>query len=256
MSESTSTEVQPYIERGKIALRKADATMKDLVLAVTDELPISNYVFDIPFPAVAPVRTITEAQTEALKVLPEVFGKVQPGTRRTLKPEEITTLFKEREVLKTIGDLLDGREEDIKTIVRHHMDVDAEERGVAVPKSQVDPATGQVIVQATERDQNGHYVLCAPKKPERLNVPGTDQAWSREYRTGGVNDDQGERLLALYEAGDITREDYLAFTREVRVYDPAKAMESIKKNPERLALLRKISQRTGVSTALFVRKQS
>lgn len=250
---STSTEVTPYIERGKIALRKADATMKDLVLAVTDELPISNYVFDIPFPPPAPIRTITPVQAEALIALPDVFGKVQPGTRRTLSPEEIVALYKEREVIKTISELLDGREDDIKTTIRHHMDVDAEERGVAVPKAKVDAASGEVIVAATERDANGHYVLCSKGKPERLPIPGTNQSWSREYRAGGVNTDQGERLLALYESGEITREDYLAFTKEVRVYDPTKAMESIKKNPERLGLLRRISQRTGVSTALWVR---
>ena len=191
---------------------------------------------------------------EALLALPGVFGKVQPDSRRTLTADEVKGLWDERLVLKAIGDLLDSREEDIKTLVRHHLDVDAEESGRAVSKAVIDPETHKVIVEATPRDINGHYVLAAPQQPERLNVPGTDQAFSREFRTGSISVD-ADLLLRLHEDGDLSREDYLSFTREVRVFDKAKALAAISKNPNLLGLLAKISRKGLASTSIQARKQ-
>lgn len=250
---STTTEIVPaYVERGKVALKEGKS-LKEIASEVLDDLPAVVTTEVVPFPPVPKPLVITDEHRVALAELSSVFGVVQPDTRRTLTPDEITTLYKERECLKTIGDLLDGREEAIKTLIRHHLDVDAETRGVAVPKAKVDGATGEVIVEPSPRDQHGHYVLATKGKPERLPIPGTNQEWSREYRSGSVEVDT-ERLEALLAAGEISREDYLSFTREVRVFDEDRAREAMKKDPSRFALLRRISRRSSVGSSLFVRK--
>lgn len=251
----TSTNLPaPLLERGRVALRDPKATLESIATAMlTDDVP-AEFLAVAPqaFPAVPAHREITAAQAEALIALPSVFGTVQPTERRALTDDEVSALYKERQVLKTLGDLLSGREEDIKTLIRHHMDVSAEERGVAVPKAVV--RDGQVVVEATPRDASGHYILCAPKAPERCPIPGTSEDWSREYRSGKVEIDLGA-LERLHEEGVVSREDYLAFTREVRVIDKAKVMEAIAKKPERLGLLAKISKRGLPGTSLFVRNR-
>lgn len=251
----TTAEVVPaFIERGKVALKKGAALTEiaEEVLDPAQSVVVTNEV--IPFPPVPKPVEITDKQKKALRRLKDVFAVVQPTERRALKDEELAALYEEREVLKVILDLLDGREEDIKTLVRTHMDVIAEETGVAVPKAVVEPQTGKVIVEPSPRDQHGHYVLCVKGTPERCDIPGTDQAWSREFRSAGTTID-GNRLAELYDAEEITREEYLGFTREVRVFDGDKAKKFIEQNPVKgLSLLRRITTRSGVGSSLFVRK--
>jgi hypothetical protein len=105
----------------------------------------------------------------------------------------------------------------------------------------------------TPRDLKGHYVVAAKGEPERLPIPGTNQAWSREFRSGSASVD-GSRLLDMYEAGDISREDYLSFTREMRVFDEEKALKAINDDPKRLEILARLAVPGRPSTAMFVRK--
>jgi hypothetical protein len=59
----------------------------------------------------------------------------------------------------------------------------------------------------------------------------------------------------MYEAGEITREAYLAMTKERRVFDEAKAFEALRKEPETyLPIIAAMGERSNPSTSLFVRK--
>lgn len=199
------------------------------------------------------IEMTPEAQA-AIDALPSVFNQVAPEGPKILTDDELVALYGEREVLRAAMAPLSERDEVIKEIVRHHMDLVAEQANVAVPKDIV--RDGQVIAPATPRDSNGHYVIASKGNPERVRIPQTNQAWSREYREGRVNfTDAATDLLDLYEAGEITREEYLAFTRETRVFDETKAMDALRKDPERyVPILARIARRSTDGTSLFVRK--
>lgn len=249
----TVTALEPAIERGRIALRKPDATLKDVVEKMAEDLPTIVYSSVEEFPPPAPVLEITPEQAEALIALPAVFGQVQPGVRRSLSEDEIRALYDEREVLRKIMACVATRDEAIKETMRHHMDVDAEERGVAVPKAVI--RRGTTVVEATPRDANGHYILAQQGRPERVPISGTDQAWSREFRNGSLQYDTS-KIEALYQDGDIDRPTYLAMTREVRVADEGKILEALRRDPNRLGIIRRITSRAVAGTSMFVRKAS
>lgn len=255
MTESKQVDV--LISQGKIAL-KENGTLAAVQAAMVEPYHAdAARTENVPFPAVPAPVVITDEAKKALRRLPDVFAVVQPTERRTLSQEEMEAVHAEREVLKQIVELLAGRDEDLKTIIRHHMDVDAEERGVAVPKAVVDQKTGQVIVEATDRDSKGNYILCGPGNPERVRIPGTNTDWSREYRKGSLTTDPSV-IESLLEEGTISRDVYLAMTREQRVFDPNKAMEAAATKPDlRDGVLTAIKAMTRVgkpSTSLFVRK--
>lgn len=255
-----STEIEPYLQRGHIVLKdKPGASLQDVAKEMADPYRVDvARVEDVPFPALPKPLKIDDKVREALKALPEVFGKVNPETRRTLTPEENHDVYVERESLKCIEALLKKRIENLNTIIRTHMDVDAEERGVAVPKAVVDAETGEVIVEATDRDKDGHYILAAPQNPERATIDGENMEWSREYGKGTTSFSADHAaLLKMYEDGEITREVYLSVTREVRVFDEAKAYAALRNESLRDHVLRVIHRFTTVGkphTKLFARK--
>jgi septum formation topological specificity factor MinE len=252
-----SKQVEPYIEQGRIALQQGKS------LREVREAMAAPYQADVartealPFPSVPAPVEITEDVAEALKRLPEVFMVVQPTERRTLTDEEKIAVYEERDVLKHILVLLETRDEHLKTIIRHHMDVDAEERNIAVQKATVDPGTGQVIVEATDRTTDGHYILCGPGNPERTHIPGTNQDWSREYRKGTVTSDESV-LDQMHEEGEIDRDVYLAMTRQRRVFDENKAQQAALEKPdlrdEILRVIAKMTRQGKPSVSLFTRK--
>jgi len=237
MTDTATTELSPLIKQGQIALREG-ASLAAVAAAMLVEMPEVEALAPAVPTAPAPV-VLTPEVKEALEQMAEVFAAVQPTERRTLTDTEVAALFLEREVVKQVSEVLAGREENIKEYVRNHMDVVAEE-------------TGRVDAN-TPRDTKGHYVVAAKGEPERLNVAGTNQAFSREFRAGSASVD-GSRLLDMYEAGEISREDYLAFTREMRVFDEDKALKAINDDPQRLAILARLAVPAQPSTALFVRK--
>lgn len=213
------------IERGKVAMNDPKVTdLKGLMARLVEE-PVT---LGGNFPAIAPEVQITPEDAQALVALPAVFGKVQPTERREITADEADALMKEAAVIKTITDLLDGRDEAIKTIVRHHLDKEAERLGQASDETPRTPA--------------GNYAL-----PGKVDAPSTGQRWSRILTKGSASIN-ANRLKELYEAGHVSREDYLAFTREERVFDEMKARDAIRKNPTLLGLLRKITDRSGVNT--------
>lgn len=232
-----TTELSPLIKQGQIALRDG-ASLAAIAAAMLVEMP---EVEALPpaVPTVPEPVELTPEVKEALEQMAEVFAAVQPTERRRLSDTEVAALYIERDVVKKVGEVLAGREENIKEYVRNHFDIVAEE-------------TGRVDAN-TPRDNKGHYVVAEKGKPERLPIAGTNQAFSREFRTGKASVD-GSRLLDMYEAGEISREDYLAFTREVRAFDEEKALKAINDDPKRLEILARLAVPGSPTTSLFVRK--
>jgi hypothetical protein len=235
-----SDELELAVKRGQLALRDG-ADWKQLVDALfhsdVEEVPQER-----PFPPVARHVDITaDKVSDALMRLPEVWGSVEPKSRRALSAAENTAAAREREVLKTIKTALDARVEAINTTVKHHMDIQAEK------EDRADPVT-------TLRDTKGHYALAKRGIPERSPIPGTNEAWSREYRSSGA-ELSAELLLEMYETDQISRADYLAFTRAARVVDEDKIMQALVEDPRRLEILFKIGAARPPVVQLFVRKQ-
>lgn len=255
---TTSTEIVPAFIAGRIALRDHTKTLtevaKDLMEPLPDHEPGAEMV---PFPAVPQTPILTDEDKEALALLPQVFGKVLVDERRTLEPQEIADLYKERETVKKVVEVLAGRADVINENIRAHVDVDMEARGIAVPKDFV--RSGTVLTEATPRDAAGHYIFAKKGEPTRVNIPGTNKAFSLEYRAGkdGGVQIEANLLLDLYEAGKITREQYLAVTSERRVFDEEKATKAIVKDPSLLAVIQLVTRPvapTKPGTSLFVRK--
>lgn len=246
VQDEVDAALTPVIERGTLVLRAdPEISLKDLATEITSEPPVHDPLGlggVMPFPKIPEPVVLTDADIEALRALPEVFGKVNITERRVLTPEENAAIFREQQVVKAVLAVMSDREDSLKEYVRTSFDVQAEADGIA------DPAT-------SPRDAAGHYVLGKKGAPERLPIPGTNKAWSREARGGSVSL-SGARLEELYANGAISKEEYYAFTREVRVFDEKKARASIAKNPRLLGLLSRITQRGGMSSALFVRKNA
>lgn len=224
-ADPMQADLEVLIQRGKVALSDPKVTdLKSLAQRLIDEPVLTNTAF----PDLAPKVEITAEDAAALVALPAVFGKVQPTERREITQDEANALMKEAQVLKTISDLLDGRDEAIKTIIRHHLDVQAEKEGVAGPD--------------TPRTPSGNYAV-----PGVVDAPETGQRFTR-ILTKGTTSINSARLKELYDAGQVSREQYLAFTREERVFDEMKAREAIRKDNSLLGLLARITTRSGVNT--------
>jgi hypothetical protein len=251
---STATDVEPVLAGALALLReKPEITLEDLAAQVAAAIPVTPAPVAKPFPALPNEAVLTEEVLAALKGLPKVWGSVVIKDRRSLTAEEITRITAERLIITQIGAALAARDKAIAETIRVHMDVAAEEAGVAVPKDQLAP-DHTVIVAATPRDQNGHYLLAGSQKPHQ--VPAGPVAWSQEYSAAAPAPSDGE-LQAAYEAGDISRADYLAVTRQVRVFDPVAARAYIRKVPARgLAVLRRITVGGTPKSSLYLRKVS
>lgn len=236
------SELVPAVRRGVVALRDGKS-LKDAAkeaLEPRSDAEIAADTASIPRKPVPAQVEITEDLVAALGRVAEVFGTVQPAEHRMLTESEVQALFEERAVVKAVSDALKDREESIKEYVRTHMDLVAE-------------ASGEVTDE-TLRDASGHYVLASKGNPERIAVPGTAKDWSREYREGRIEID-GYQLEEMEKNGEIDREDYLSMTREVRVFDEAKAQQAIMKKPERMEIIRRITKRGLAGTSLFVRNR-
>lgn len=228
-------EIEKTVEIGKLALRKNGATVLTVAQALIDQV-----AYDAAKELKAPASVeMTEDLRQALTLLPKVFGQVQVTEIRQLTDDERSALGEEQDVIEAIQDALETREKAIKESVRHHMDL------VAIAEGKV--------TKDTETDAHGHYVVASKGNPERVSIPGTDREWSREYRAGRVEID-GDRLLDLYEAGEISRKQYLAMTKAVRVFDETKAMAAMEKDPGLINVFRKLIKRGRPSLSLYVRK--
>ena len=223
------------VMRGRIALKEG-GDLKTIAAAMLDPGALAP-VESTPT-APAPMK-LTDEFGDNLVRLPAVFGKVQPHRLGKLTEEQVVKLHDEYGVLKTVLDTLKTREAGIKTIVRGHMAAEA--------------AEDEKVTEDTEYDKHGFPVIARKGAPQRSAVPGTNQVFSLEFRAGSP-EIMEDRLLELYETGQIDRKTYLSFTREVRVFDEERALKAIQDDPELLELLRQITRRSRVGTNFHVRQ--
>jgi hypothetical protein len=95
-------------------------------------------------------------------------------------------------------------------------------------------------------DAKGHFLT----KEEQPTAHG--KKFTRELRESKPSL-SGSDLLAAYENGLISRDDYLACTRETRVYDETKTRGNIKKDPGLLLRLRPLITKGGLTASIYHR---
>jgi hypothetical protein len=229
---------------GALALVKGREpwTVIDLAALVADQSQAALKKPAKPVPAAA--VKFTDPLRAALKALPAVFGKITPTETRKLEAAELTKLTEEALTIDALLTELGERRKAISEIVRTHQDEDARDRGL------VTDATEQIASGVAK----GHYLLADPGSPFETPVEGYKGSWQQRYVKGGV-EINGGTLDKLLEAGEIDRQAYLACTSAVRVYDPMRTAEYIRKNPVKgLGLLRRITTTKPPSASLYAPK--
>lgn len=239
------TELVQLTRSQKLAL--ADKTLKDVAETLLGEIPQEDAATD--FPGLPTPLNASEEIRTALAVLSKTFNTTVVTDRRTMKPEEIGSIGVEYEAIKAVGKLLSEREEQIKEIVRTHQDVAAEEAGLAVPKDV--RRGGKLVTPATPRDAKGHYLLAAKGEPTDTAIPGTTLKFSNQFSSGKTSENLAA-ITQMYEAGDLSKEDYYAMT-EVRRVPTAEKIRAFVLKTGRVELLGKIVKKGRDSQALYLR---
>lgn len=179
---------------------------------------------------------ITKEQRAALERLRDVYGKVVLEARRDLTPAEVGNLLDERTTLDQIEKMCEGRKEDIKRIVHVAFDVRAEE--------------AQLVTETTLRHETGFYILAG-----EMPAPEHDMQFCREPRSGSPSlTSEALRALAEKEDSGFTHEDFLACTRQTRVFDEHKAMLLLARKPELVDVIAKAIEPGTPTAAIAVRK--
>lgn len=226
-------EIEAVLSKGRKALEQGANFTKVLKAMAEDVQPERAKVPEVPS-----AIPMTDELVHALGVLHAVFGRVNPENVRQLTDAENADLLEENRTIDTVIKALTDRLEATKMIARNHMHMTA-------------LAEGRVPVLDDEIDQRGHVLVARPGEPYKVPVPGTDKAWSLQYVAPRVEID--ETLLKQLQETDPKA--YLALTRQVRVFDEEKAIQSIRKNPGLLQTVHKLIKKGRASTSLFVRKQ-
>lgn len=150
-----------------------------------------------------------------------------PAGRKSLTATQQDRLLAFYTTTHSAAKALKRAQETIRTTFFNHLDVLAEQAGVATPDE-------------TPRDKAGHYLLAG-----EIVVEGKEFRMTREVTEPAV-DLNAEDLKALVELGALPHETFLALTTQVRVVDEAKVMEAVRKDP---SLLKTLSHATRVTRA-------
>lgn len=231
-----TTTLEP-VAAGALDLARQGKGLDAIAKALTEDLPAEAPEAAAPPKLPAPAGRLTMEEVEAIRALPEVFGRVSPAERRVLTDRELAELGAEDIVLRQVADLLADRKKAVAEIVRGHADAAAEAAGLA-------PAV---------RAADGHYLLSPrPGMPFQIRIPGTPRSWSLEFRTGSVRYDSAA-LRDLRDEGGITRAEFDGMTE--RVFSPARAAEYIRRHPARgLEILKGITRKGAAGNSLFLRR--
>lgn len=188
--------------------------------------------------------TITDEQREALKRLPELYGRVVPEEPRLLEPAELTMIVQERQTIATLLDLLEPRKADtIRETLACHLDLLLE----------ADP---EVDTSTLPRDKKGHYAVAS-----EVSVEGTGLKVKR-VPTGGKPFMSDADIQAADMSGDLDHKDYLAITSKPvvapprRRFDEEKARAAIKKDPALLFRLASLTHKGEYGTTITVPKDN
>lgn len=244
MSETTTAALEAVPQEALEAVNRGSISWKSLAELLTkgrrpERVQRPN---TLPIPA-----EITETQLQAMKHLLEIFGKVVPTERRALEDAEVGLLIDERLTLDTIKDMAETRIGHIRTTVLNHMDVVKERDNEGKPF--IDDAGYYTVLV----DKDGHYI---PDEKVQIGVPNMEKVFSWERRNSSPDID----LSALQAMADdphipeITHEDWLAMTEQVRVFSEHKAMLHLKKHPKLLAVLDRVAKAGTAGGSFNMRK--
>jgi hypothetical protein len=242
---TSSTELE-LVAQGALALVNGDKPWTILDLAADLAGPAAVFTEADPIPAPAPKVVFSELLRKALKALPELFGQVMPDEVCKLDRHELKAVTDEAANLDVIAKEIKVRREAIQAIIRNHQDREAEEAENGLP------AGTQRIAEGAAR---GHWLLASPGKPYKTPVDGYADSWRQQMVKGEVSVSPAV-LFDMAKSGQLTREEFLAFTREVRVYDAEKAQAFIRRNPVRgLSILARMTSRSAPSASLVSPKK-
>jgi hypothetical protein len=190
---------------------------------------------------VAKATPLTDADKEALSLLPAVYGAVCPTTRETLSPAERTLLMQERLIVDRVLAVAERRKEAIKTIICNDFDVTFE--------------TDNLVDETTPVNGDGHYLLMGT---HQVPAAGTNHVWSWEVSKGGDPKLSKQKLYDLCHGGALTHKDWLAMTYEpavTREFSEEKAFDYIKAHPELLEHLEAAMDVPDPRGAIWPRKE-
>jgi hypothetical protein len=242
---NSSTELEP-VAQGALALVQGDKPWNMLDLAAELAPPAAVFTEADALPLPAPKVAFSEVLRKALKALPDLFGQVMPDEVRKLDRHELKAVTDEAANLKIVAGEIKIRLEAIQDIIRNHQDKEAEESEDGLP-----PFTYRIAEGAAK----GHWLLATPGNPYKTPVDGYVDSWRQQMVKGDVSVSPSV-LFDLDKSGEVTREEFLAFTSAVRVYDADKAKVFIRKNPVRgLAILARMTRRSAPSASLVSPKK-
>jgi hypothetical protein len=208
-------------------------SLSDLISTVTGDgaLPVVDKKPPVP-------KALTDDQLEAIKRLPEVYGKIVVTADRALKPAEQRALVEERKVVDTVLTVLKTRkEESLREVFANHCD------NVLTDEEKAEART----------DSKGHYAV-----KQDLPVEGTGQKIQRSV-SGGKPRLDISHIEALHEEGHIDRATYLKITKKPdvpRVMDESGLHRAIQKDPRLFFLLASAAEPTTPTTTIKVVKDS
>lgn len=196
-----------------------------------------------PVPAVVPqvlpnTTKLDKDERAALERLPEVYGRVVPTEKRVLTEDEVGGLYEERQTLDAIEKLIKDRKEAIRNTVVNSMDCSYE--------------AGPPDEKAPSRDNKGHFVRDAAVK-----IPDSKQQFAWEASSGQlqVNLDALRAIAADPEVEEVTHQDFLDVTDQVRVINISAFLDKVKAKPELLKHLHQVVSEGAPKGALYIRRQ-
>lgn len=189
-------------------------------------------------PQVLPSTTKLDSDDRAaLERLPKVYGQVVPTEKRDLTEAEVAALFEERQTLDALEKMIKERKEAIRDTVVNAMDC----RYEAGPSDEEEP----------DRDKGGHYV-----RNGAIRVPDSKQQFSWEASGGKIQVDLDalREVAADPEIPEITHQDFLNMTDQVRVLNVGAFLQEIKDKPELLKVLGQFVSQGAPRGALYIRR--
>lgn len=235
---STDTTALELIKT-KTALREGTVAKIDTIFDAVAPKPSSPVVAKVPMPV-----AISDDERAALARLPEVIGAVVPTERRVLTEDEPDRLLDEREVLKVIEGLVKRRLSDISLTVLNHSSAEVDAG-----------ATDGVMLDQDGKpllNKEGQVIRKVKVTPQ---APQIKSCFSVETRGGTPAFDlsQFEKDCDDPEITDLTHQDYIDNTTQVRVFDENKVMINLRKNPDLLDTLARYVKAPVPTVAVYVR---
>lgn len=190
-------------------------------------------------PAVPPApSSLSDAQKDALKRLPEVYGKVVPKTVRRLTAVEARAIVEERDVIDTIMGVLKTRKDvSIRETIANHLDMLLE--GEYTPDQ----------LEEIPLDAKGHY-----QEKQEASIDGSGRKFQKT-----ISDPKPTLGIAAVEKahkdGIIDRKTYLKITRKPdlpRVLDEDGLIRAMKADPALLFTLAPLTEKAPSTTTIKV----